>query len=220
MSGSELVLCVRSSSVDDVIGEGLTPKSGEFSEIFKHEELAIISRKYAEKNEDYLQLIPSCVFRKPNGTILLYQRSKGTAESRLLGNYSTNVGGHTNILDVTLNNEGNVSVACTIWNNIVRETKEELGVDIGKVCELNYDDEMAEFHGFIYDSSNAVGRVHLGLVFVFDVQDDLEFDSSIAEQEGMILKGWHKPEVLLYNHDIDAINLENWATIVCKYLVK
>lgn len=230
MSSNELVLCVRSESVNELKKEWFTCKPNisldEFNALFAQEEITVMSRKYAEKDENFLQFIPSCVFRKPDGTILLYQRTKGTGESRLLGNHSCNVGGHVNVTDIALerdeeqNKTGALDLAGTIWNNIFREVEEELGIDLGSVADLNFDEDFAEFYGFIYDSSNSVGQVHLGLLFIFDVKQDLEFDSLIAESEGMLLKGWYNPFHLLKLDESKEINLENWANIVCEQLVR
>jgi predicted NUDIX family phosphoesterase len=228
MSKFEQVVAIRADSLKDKLLDGFMliagdekEKQGLFNQFFKPEEIVIGSRHWMEQDENFLQIIPCCLFRKPDGTVLNYQRVKNTGESRLLGNYSVCVGGHMNLQELQYENN-RVNIASSVWNGIFREVREELGVDLENViytdCVLNYENYFDEFRGIIYDSSNAVGRVHIGLLFVFDVNQDCEFDSKVAESEGLSLKGWHLPETLLYHHDIDAINLENWAKIVLEAL--
>jgi predicted NUDIX family phosphoesterase len=182
------------------------------------------SRHWLEKDSDYLQLIPSIVFRKPDGSILYYQRVKGTGESRLLGNYSVTAGGHLALQDLCLKHDNcnyktsEIEVIDSCWNGIYREVQEELGVDLDSITDTDFDTMFSEFKGFIYDTSNDVGSKHIGLLFVFDVAEDVEFDAGIAESEGMLLKGFDTPHRLSQHHDYDAINLENWSRIVCDYL--
>jgi predicted NUDIX family phosphoesterase len=225
MSKFEQVVTIRRESVKEFLTDGFTVIDGNteevkaemFNKVFKPEEIVIGSRHWLEQDENFLQIIPSIVFRKPDGTVLHYQRTQGTGEGRLLGNYSCNIGGHINVNDLDTSID-RISPILTVWNSIFREVAEELGVALDLVANVNYDEDYNEFRGIIYDSSNSVGKVHIGLLFVFDVAQDCEFNSGIAESEGMLLKGWYSPATLLHHHDIDAINLENWAKIVLEYL--
>jgi len=233
MSKFEQVICVRSSQVKHKLQQGFNPVEGDevekeawFNAVLSHEEIVIGSRHWLEKDSDYLQLIPSIVFRKQDGSILYYQRVKGTGEGRLLGNYSVTVGGHLALQDLCLKRDScnyktdEIEVIDSCWNGIYREVQEELGVDLDSITDTDYDTMFSEFKGFIYDTSNNVGAKHLGLLFVFDVADDVEFDDAVAESEGMLLKGFDTPHRLSQHHDYDAIDLENWSRIVCDYLAE
>lgn len=232
MSKFEQVVCVRASYVQYRLNHGFTPVKGTESEkeeffnfVLGSHEVVIGSRHWLESDSDYLQLIPSIVFRKQDGSVLYYQRVKGTGESRLLGNYSTNIGGHLNLADIALKRDegfktNDIEVIDSCWNGIYREVEEELGVDLDSVTDVDYDTMFGEFEGFIYDTSNDVGQKHLGLLFVFNVADDVEFNHEVAEEEGMLLKAFAHPSDLLKSHNAGEINLENWATIVCEYLVR
>ena len=222
MSKFEQVLTVRASSVhlsDGFTAAGSTEseKKELFNEILRPEEVVIGSRHWLENDSNFLQLIPSVVFRKPDGTVAWYNRIKGSGESRLVGNATTNFGGHINTLDLQTFDE-TFNLKKTIINNIYREIEEELGVNSDEITSSEFGNYFTEFKGFIFDSSNDVGLKHLGLLFVFDVEQDLEFDASIAESEGMLLKGWNTPDALLIHHELDVINLENWAKIVLEAL--
>ena len=227
MSKFEQVVTIRLSSVADKLQEGFTPivgtdeeKEAQFDEFFKSEEIVVGSRHWLEQDENFLQIIPCCVFRKPDGSVLNYQRIKGSGEGRLLSNYSVNIGGHAGMQDLYFTNSigTDIDVAATIWACILREVAEELGCDLDKICMDKFNDNLDEFKGIIYDSSNAVGRVHIGLLFVFDVEQECEFNAEVAESEGMLLQGWYPPNVILKHDDYGAINLENWAKIVLEAL--
>lgn len=226
MSKFEQVVCVRAESIKSKLPlHGFLPvegteeeKSAKFKELFKAEEVVIGSRHWLENDRTFLQLIPSIVFRKPDGTVLVYQRVKGTGELRLLGNSSCNVGGHVNAVDLHFDDANNIDISLTIWNSLFREVSEELGVELGVIIDIPYDSDFNEFKGVIFDTSNDVGKVHVGLLYVFDVEQDCEFNSEVAESEGMVLSGWYTPSTILHHHDIDAIHLENWAKIVLEHL--
>jgi predicted NUDIX family phosphoesterase len=234
MSKFEQVIAIRRDSVADKLPVGMVKVSGTeeeklavFNDFFKPEELVMGSRHWIEKDENYLQLIPRCVFRKPDGKVAYYQRAKGSGESRLLGNHSVNFGGHVNTNDVILvadnelNKTNEIDIIGTVWHNMYREIEEELGLELDIISDLDYDDNLCGFRGIIYDDSNSVGRVHLGLVFIFDVAQEFEFTRNNevqAESEGMILGNWWTPFDLLHGDYCKQINLENWAKIVCEYL--
>ena len=222
MSKFEQVLTVRASSVhlsDGFTAAGSTEseKKELFNEILRPEEVVIGSRHWLENDSNFLQLIPSVVFRKPDGAVAWYNRIKGSGESRLIGNATCNYGGHINSFDLLVSDNNFELLGC-IYNNIYREIDEELGVNLDSITTVDFDNDFSEFKGFIFDSSNDVGLKHLGLLFVFDVEQDLEFDASIAESEGMLLKGWNTPDALLIHHELDIINLENWAKIALEAL--
>lgn len=113
-------------------------------EILSNGHLEFIDRDQAEVSEEWVQLIPYCVIRR-GASVFVYRR-KGT-EGRLNGLRSIGVGGHINPVD---SGQGSVYEAA-----LRRELAEEVGIAVGRVP-----DPVA----LIYDPSNAVGKVHLGVV--------------------------------------------------------
>jgi predicted NUDIX family phosphoesterase len=116
-------------------------------------------RSAAETDESYKQIIPYTLL-KYREKYFYYMRSKKVNEERLRLNYSLGVGGHINAYDFIpdlLN-----------WNNILdnardREIFEEFD------CRLKPGVKLA---GLINDNTSAVSRVHLGVVYECDLQDD------------------------------------------------
>ena len=231
-SDREMVLCVRRSSVEGALSEGFNEFNGseeQFNSVIKPYELVIGARLWLEHNTDYLQLLPYCVFRKPDSSVAAYQRTKIVGEQRLAGNWSVGFGGHLSVVDLALERKypsdestgnylptGDIDTIGSIWNNIFREIEEETGIDLDSISNLNYENDLAEFQGFIFDNSNAVGQRHLGVLMIFDVAQEFEFDDNskqIALSEGMDLKGWYQPE------DLIRYNMESWSKIVLNYLL-
>lgn len=128
--------------VDSSLVEGI-----DLSVLLRH--ASYIQRYIAETSEEYVQIIPYVVVSS-NGRYLSYQRSSGGGEGRLHGNYSIGIGGHLDFV------EGEDPITCA-QNGMIREMQEELGLV----------SSMADYVaiGTLYDPSNAVGRVHFGLVY-------------------------------------------------------
>lgn len=142
------------------------------------EKAFFMDRAAAETDPAFLQLIPYCALTRP-GRVFAYQRTKQAGEARLRGNWSFGVGGHVNPVDAEAG-EHPYSAA------LKRELKEEVGLD------FTPPDDMPDFGvhdfapmlGLIYDPSNEVGRVHLGVVHRVSVAegDTLTFaDPALAD---------------------------------------
>lgn len=99
----------------------------------------------AESDESVRQLISYIIFVH-RGDVLVYRRLKKSGERRLHGNYSIGFGGHIN--------DGDSGYEAAVD----REAREELQFPVGR--------PVMEYRGFVLDDSNAVGRVHLGIVHV------------------------------------------------------
>jgi len=65
-------------------------------------------------------------------------------------------------------------------------------------------------HGILYDNSDDVGRLHLGIPLVYLVQDALEFD---VNEEELKMLGWHSADQLLD----PSMNSESWTKIVAQH---
>ena len=115
-----------------------------------------LPRDEMETDPQYKQLIPYCVFRyKSDDDVLLfnYVRGKKQGESRLHSKRSIGIGGHISTLD--LGEESAYEVG------MKRELDEEV------IINTKYEQKCV---GLINDDENEVGKVHLGIVHIFDVE--------------------------------------------------
>jgi predicted NUDIX family phosphoesterase len=103
-------------------------------------------RARMEEDETYKQIIPYFVFTH-NDELFLMQRSGSANESRLSSKYTLGIGGHVRNEDL----EGTIAQ----WGK--REFHEEVNY-AGAVSITPL--------GILNDDSNAVGRVHLGVVYL------------------------------------------------------
>lgn len=136
--------------------------------------LSFMNRPEAEEDPSFKQIIPyGAVLRGEN--VLVLERLRGGGEKRLHGKISLGVGGHLNPVDEiqvsstqqSLHSEGDV-ISATMY----RELTEELYVEGLRKMEPI---------GFINDDTNAVGQVHLGIVYRIDLFD--EGTASVRETE-------------------------------------
>lgn len=131
-------------------------------------------RKDVETDSKYLQLIPYIIFRvnrvdsEADTKYFTYKRTKAGAEDRLHQLISCGIGGHINLCD----NEDNLKE--TIKNCIKRELKEEVGFEVS-TDDLNY-------CGLIYDPTNSVGEVHLGILILVDISEPVYFKEEVCKE--------------------------------------
>lgn len=113
-----------------------------------------------EEDPSYKQLIPYVLFRwtDDNGQTQLfqYQRGGGMGEKRLHAKRSVGVGGHISSLDASAGQLDHV-----YREGMRRELEEEVAI------ETPYTETIA---GLINDDETPVGRVHLGVVHLCDVE--------------------------------------------------
>ncbi len=161
-----------------------------------------INAKYLPRDEmeadpSFKQLIPYCVFRyiDNDGTPHLFQytRGKGQGEARLHAKKSIGVGGHISAED----GEG----FAAYQEALQRELAEEI--------EINSPFE-ERCVGLINDDESEVGKVHLGVVHLFDVQSP-----AVEPREDQIMMTGFKPVVEI----LDDINsFETWSQICLRAL--
>lgn len=149
-------------------------------------------RDLMEQDPSFKQLIPYCIFRHraDDGSVSLFQytRGKGQGESRLHAKGSIGIGGHISSLDADDDSPYN--------KGMQRELDEE--VTIG--CEF-----VQHCVGLINDDENEVGKVHLGVVHVFDVVQPLVTANEV-EIEGA---GFEPLESILSRKE----QFESWSQI-------
>jgi len=152
-----------------------------------------LARPDAEEDPSYKQLIPYCLFRHGD-LIFHYTRGTKQGEARLHAKKSVGVGGHISTLDRDSQQE-------TYLAGMERELDEEVSIETG------YRERLI---GLLNDDSNDVGKVHLGVVHVFD----LDQPQVLPREESMIDAGFAPLSQLV--EEIDSF--ETWSQICLKFL--
>ncbi|MDG1357762.1 MAG: hypothetical protein P8P36_06175 [Akkermansiaceae bacterium] len=121
-----------------------------------------LDRAAAEDDPSHKQLIPYCIFRvsdEQGDRYLHYTRGKSGGESRLHAQVSIGVGGHINPVDQREDHLGEK----TYLAGVEREIDEELIIK---------GDHSNKIVALLNDDSNEVGKVHLGVVHMIDLESD------------------------------------------------
>ena len=146
-----------------------------------------------EADPSFKQLIPYCIFCC-NGQVFSYQRGTDQGETRLHAKRSVGVGGHVSTLD--LNGAGSPYL-----EGMKREIEEEV------FLEAKWTEKCV---GLINDDESEVGKVHLGIVHVFE----LDSAKVTPREKSMINAEFAQPEELLRRLD----EFETWSQICLKSL--
>ena len=159
MSKARILVIERKHIPEPLLKQGFNPASESLvKSLLENPQLLFMQRDLAENDPTYKQLIPYVVFQSPKG-FFNYQRGNASSETRLRMLRSLGVGGHIEKEDGDI---GQNSYVKGLW----RELKEEVGIDPSNNIKLL---------GFINDDSNEVGKVHLGIVHLYQLEtSDLE----------------------------------------------
>ncbi len=188
----EQVLVVPRATFDAVGAfQGMRLNPQEYLDAFLQPGVAqFLDREIAEDSPEYKQLIAYALFRC-NGKILAYARTSQGGEARLHNKLSVGIGGHINPIDGFAENQA------TYLAGVEREIREELRFE-GSATQ--------KVIGIINDDSNEVGRVHLGIVHLFELTSD-----AVAPNEGALAEmGFYSLEQL--RGDLHE-RLESWSAI-------
>ena len=126
-----------------------------------------IPRPEAESNPAYKQIIPYALIVFQN-TVLHYVRGKKAGEQRLIAKGSIGIGGHMNETDESLFAMDQEAYRA----GVEREVNEEIKID------TPFEDQIV---ALLNDDSTEVGRVHLGIVHIFKLQQP-----KVQKREAMI----------------------------------
>ena len=191
---AENVLVVRKELLQEYVSDN------ENNRLIKRRKLQILNailenhtfmpRNVAEYDYNFKQVIPYVIMRYDTSYMLLKRTSKQT-ESRLHDKYSLGIGGHINPI-LTTSSAGDI-----ILHGLFKELNEEVLIE--KPGNL-------EFLGVINDESSSVSRVHLGLVYTFEL---LSSEYKILESEKMSGQ-WASADELAAHYDM----METWSQIV------
>lgn len=175
----------------------LSKNDGQGEEIFNtFKNYEVKRRGDMEEAPSYKQLISYCLLENENDEILVYQRLSGGGEERLHGQSSVGVGGHMN------NVVGADSINEVLRVNAQRELNEEVGLSEDRSQNM-------EYIGFINDDTNAVGKVHIGVVFKIKVKSS---DVEVRETDTLKINWVSQDEINDLNH------FESWSALILKDL--
>jgi predicted NUDIX family phosphoesterase len=150
-----------------------------------------IPRHQAENGPAYKQIIPYALiaFEK---TVLHYVRGKKAGEQRLVAKGSIGIGGHMNETDESLFAMDEQAYRA----GVEREVNEEIKID------TSFEDRIV---ALLNDDSTDVGRVHLGIVHIFKLEEP-----KVQKREAMItgLTFLTKQELMARRE-----SLESWSQI-------
>ena len=151
-------------------------------------------RNEMEDDPSFKQLNPLLHFPMRWPDFPVPARHRAGRSSRLHAKKSVGVGGHVSTLD--LNGEGS-----PYQEGMKREIEEEVHLDAGwtESCV-----------GLINDDETEVGKVHLGIVHIFD----LDNPKVAPREKSMINAGFAPPEELVRKLD----EFETWSQICLKHL--
>ncbi len=152
-----------------------------------------------EEDPSFKQLIPYVVFEHTDDdglvSVFQYTRGKGQGEARLRSKMSVGIGGHISTLD---HRDDHTE---TYAEGMRRELDEEV------IIETAYTERLA---GMINDDETDVGKVHLGVVHVFQVAEP-----RINPREVDILDSGFLPVTELLQQ-LDR--MESWSSICVQAL--
>ena len=166
-------------------------------ELLRPDHTSYRPRDQVEKDPSFKQLIPYVIFRHvgPDGpTVFQYTRGAGMGEGRLHRKQSVGIGGHISAIDA-----GDHAIGNPYQEGMRRELEEEVAIDTPYTPRCV---------GLINDDQTEVGSVHLGVVYLFDVERP-----AVHPRETEIIECGFRPieEILA---DMDGF--ETWSQICMK----
>jgi len=186
---AERVLCVRREEIFPAgPWHGFVDHGLEDAQRLFRDRSIFMPRRDVEEDPGYQQIIPYLVFRHGD-RYFLTKRLKASSEKRLRHLYSLGVGGHINPEDVA---DGD-----PLTSGMRREWEEEV------VYKGSFE---ARLLGLIHEESAPVGRVHLGVVFLIEGDND---DIAIRETDKLSGELLTLDEMRIY-----YLEMESWSQIV------
>jgi len=208
----ECVLCVPRKALEDYYGGGLfqgfhgnsDPVAGRdlalLPTILRNGVAKFVRRGDCEQDPSLKQIIPyvmlTCSAYGQQQVFRYNRAAKGEGESRLAGKAAVGIGGHINVDD----HQGNFDFYATFGAACSREITEE--VKIASAYKIVK-------RGFLNDDSDAVGRVHFGVL----VELQLELPC-VYPNEPNIVHPHFMP--LSWFTDAAALNFESWSQIALR----
>jgi len=203
----ERVMCIRTEDFEEVGAfQGFQPEWSKYLvSLLSANRVVWLPRGECETNPAYKQIIPyvAMACRTAMGVLLgMYQRTKDGGESRLHGKWACGVGGHINTGDRESEDESAMNVFSRAWQ---RELSEEVKID------CRYD---AAVQGLLYDGTDAVGQVHLGVFMLANLQFGAAYPNNeeISQLHFAPLRTWlHAAK---RNDGEGHVAMEGWTKLV------
>jgi predicted NUDIX family phosphoesterase len=149
-----------------------------------------LPRSEMEEDPGFKQLIPYCIFQYIDDSgmphVFQYTRGNGSGESRLRAKKSVGIGGHISTLDANEDSPYDQGMR--------RELEEEVEIDTGHTQALV---------GLINDDETEVGKVHLGIVHLFTVDQP-----NVSSRETEIADSGFRPAAEILE---DLESYESWS---------
>ncbi len=175
-----------------------------------------MERDLAEKDENFLQIIPYLVVEKQNDfgredpEFFMYKRLNKGNEKRLHANYSLGVGGH-----IDEQKDG-----VLLYNGISAEEVVFLAAREELTEEIENNSKVQSFHNLkasdiywldiIYDDSNEVGRVHLGLVGLVSLYGEKSLEVTVKEKDKLEGKLCSLKEIQAKYDQLESWSKKTW----------
>jgi predicted NUDIX family phosphoesterase len=170
---------------------------GYLERLLAPEHMSYRPRSAMEADPSFKQLIPYVIFCHTTSagdkTVFCYTRGTGQGEQRLHRKRSVGIGGHISSIDA--------DAAEPYAEGMRRELDEEIAIDTKYVEHCV---------GLINDDQTEVGKVHLGVVHVFEVETP-----QIAPREPDIIDADFRPVRELLS---DLEGFESWSAICLQAL--
>lgn len=190
LKNDEQILVVKTSKILKNYWQGL--KTNNLDEVIStiKSEKEFQLRSLMEQDPSFKQIIPYIVFKHKDWYFVM-QRKASASEQRLKSKFSLGIGGHVREEDMR---DGDIE------NWSIREFNEEVSYN-GK---LN-----VKLVGLLNDDSNDVGKVHMGMVFILE-----------GDNDQIRVKSELKSGVLIKKDDLKNYfdSMESWSQIVTKYI--
>lgn len=177
-----------------------TDAGGYLQQLLSPESISYRPRGEMEQDPSFKQLIPYVIFRHCDEdgqqSVFQYTRGTGQGERRLHSKRSIGIGGHICADDVS-----GAADANPYHEGMRRELDEEV------IISTAYRERCV---GLINDDETEVGKVHLGVVHLFDVQQ-----AAVSPRESEIIDAGFRPVAQL----LDQIDhFETWSQICLRAL--
>lgn len=196
-----LILATNTEGLPPVVGKtGFVPMHhGEAIGFLEQAGVWFGPRRVLEEREDYRQIIPYIVLCAGD-RVVRYTRTPAGGETRLHGRMSVGLGGHVDLFDSKTSGD-RFELLGTVEQAAERELQEELGE---VTCTRR------RWAGLLVDNDTPVGRVHIGLIGIWDIEElpDREAEDAVGDVELVSLGELQQ----------NAEMLETWSAMLLPWL--